>query len=278
MRSAIEPEGLSRERVESVVCVLGLVPAVYWWRTYSGPCRWASEKYIEIIGSYQAFVGPVAGLMMALVLCLVPALLMVRVLVYKTLSNPPGRLSRADAGAALTPRIPTHYMIAGLVFVAYGVLSYWHASDMRLLSTSAHEIERDGAPRSRWLEIAGRPLLQEMAPLRMSHTPYCFVPLVSAEWQVGQPVAVLLKIRATTVQGSGAARTFRGVNWWGLDTPPPPVHLRLERSGLVLTKSPVVLSVDDKPGILNFDAPWFLAIGLAMIGYGLWKRAPAREW
>jgi hypothetical protein len=91
---------------------------------------------------------------------------------------------------------------AGVYFTGIGLL----AGDR--VSVDAGALERGEQPAGRWAEVTGRLIGTEAISIstRRSHGIDVFIPLVSPEWDVGEPVRVYLKTPLESVEDPATGR------------------------------------------------------------------------
>jgi hypothetical protein len=184
------------------------------------------------------------------------------------LSRPAADLSRSQArgrGAHTEPskgaRVPWAPLLLAAVFLgwaAYFAIEGWTAGP--LTAVRPDQVASGQALPSRWVEVSGQLLLDAHVAFGKSGTsPDLFVPLVSPQWQPGEPVALYVKTtehRVGDIEASGKATGI--VAWGGL---PGPVKVAFEEAGLAPADRYRVLDAQTDPARERVKAAFGATVG-----------------
>jgi hypothetical protein len=224
-----------------------LTLAGWWWWSYTGLYRWLAEWQIHLMNAYYpGYTGIVTlGLMGALGLA--PGLLLFHILV-KINAFPLDPHARPPATGQVDAWLRAHaglmtVLIFCVVFMIFGgILLYAGLSVGPKQVVKLTDLEAGQLPPTRRIEVEGYPQWDAMLT-KESHK---FVPLVSAQWRPGRPVALYADV--AKVPNAQAVRS--PVRWEGtlaVAGLPGPVRVRYEGSAYPPGSNPQVLDVNDKP-------------------------------
>ena len=175
--------------------------AALWWATYSGPYRWLAERQLDWSGSYDLkFTG-----IMVVFVCLLTSVLITQIAASLVPDRSDPRTAelhaRMDAfGNWLTRN--TYLLAMTGVVVALAAVGGFMVIQARMaggfVTVAAETLERGGAPGGTFARIDGRALWDEMVSYEQkggdSPGVKAIVPVVSAGWRPGRPVALFARI------------------------------------------------------------------------------------
>jgi hypothetical protein len=254
---------------------LGLLLALFWWWTYTGPYRWLTELQLRLFDAYFPFytwavvfvLTGVAGSLVAFLLLLPLAL------TRRPVAEADDRAAAARVDAWMRAhRLRMFGLLVGVVGAVGGAfLLAVGLTAGKLTAVSAAALEAGQDPGSRWLQVQGRPRAEDDlvmedpggGPMEQDH----YLPLVSEQWRQGQPVAVYLKAsgpRFVEVKGRLRGGTYEGLAWpSGL---PGPVRVEFEKRGLTPARNYLLLDYGNRPGNMVDIGALFLCLGLGVLG------------
>jgi hypothetical protein len=252
--------GLSRQ-VSVGLALLTVFSTLACWLAYSGPYRWLSELQLRVVGAdYLGLSVPLTGLGLGFTF-FGAAQLARRAGLLQTVKHS-GRLARSATVRVLSrTRAWLCIALVGAASLFFGVRERRAAeAGARLERVAVAALEAGTQPVSSWLQVEGEPF--EAARIRIE--PYSYVPLVSAGWTPGQPVAVVLKMDASATRAPDA-RVFRGTR--------EPLRLPvLVRGGYadmgIDVGRALVLELATTPADRSSRAQWLAGVGSALLALG----------
>jgi hypothetical protein len=171
-----------------------MMPVAYWAWSYSGPYRWIAELQINSFGVYR----PKITFLFTLLAVYLPLMPLAYVLPALLGGSRYRRLDRRSG--QVFGWISDHWgrifsMGMGGILAIVGVFMLISATTARKLTpVSAAQLESGNRPSGRWLEITGWLNFADSLTLKKGFNKEVYVPLVSEQWQPGQPVAVYLRL------------------------------------------------------------------------------------
>jgi hypothetical protein len=188
-----------------------LALGAYWWWSYSGLYRLLAEWQLHTFHShYPKYTGVVE-----LLLCMIPVVIAIQIIggLREKERSPADAAAQAESYAARSARtsnwlqshrrrliglvVTAMAAVAGVYFTALGLL----AGDR--VSVDAGAIEKGERPGGRYVELTGRPLVDDAVSVSeegRSSSAKIYIPVVSAEWQPGQPVRFYLETRRSLLE------------------------------------------------------------------------------
>jgi hypothetical protein len=161
------------------------------------------------------------------------------------------------------------WLLGGLLVGFWGAFHLTAGLDSnRRLTVDAAEIEASHRPAGRWLEISGRLLADDRIICEGPQTVETYVPLVSASWREGQPLAVLIRAREDNYGEPGRLLHHRGPSVTGLVDPlgaRPDVAQRFGLVNFTLADPVVIVDYEARPGDDLVVGYIGVAMGLAII-------------
>jgi hypothetical protein len=261
--------GLSRQ-VSIALALLTAFSTLVCWLAYSGPYRWLSELQLRVMGAdYLGLSVPLTGLGLGFTF-FGAAQLARRAGLLQTVVHSGRRARSATARVLSRTRAWLCIALVGAASLFFGVREQRAAqAGARLEHVTVSALEAGTRSASSWLEVEGQPF--EAARIRIE--PYSYVPLVSAGWQPGQPVAVVLKMDAGA-RPAPDARVFRGTR--------EPLRLPvLVRGGYmdmgIDVGRALVLELSTTPADRSSRAQWLAVAGSTLLALGA-LGAAARLW
>jgi len=180
------------------VGALGL--AAFWWATYRGLYRWFAERQLAWSNEYDVkFTG-----IMVVFVCLMTGLVITQIAASLVPDRSDRRTAELHAGMdAFGTWLTRNTFLLAMTGVVVGLAAVggFMMIQARLaggfVTVAADMLERGGAPAGAFARVEGRGLWDETVSFTKTGSDSgtkTIVPVVSAGWQAGQPVALFVRM------------------------------------------------------------------------------------
>ncbi len=250
-----------RHRESVLLGFLSMLLAFYWCWTYTGPFRWLAEWQLKSLEVYY----PSYTFMICCGLFYLP----LNQIYQRLLRRPDDEV--AESGGSSWANLPwTWIVIACFMLVTGGYGIFVCGEEEQPTLVSAVELEAGQVPRAHWLEVKGNVLVDDAIAWEDRGAAVYFVPIVSEEWQPGQPIGAYLKANEEAIRKIAQQKRIRGLSaWFQL---PGPIRVAFEKKDRAPAEGYLMVdaNLDPKSSSLLGAGALLAACVCMVVGCGIW--------